>query len=128
MASDTTNYTSGMAAVITPRTGQSNITNTRFYNYPVGSIAIITCSHCDEKKLFTNRGTEIFIKNLTLEGVNGNYLYMMGLKRDVIYDLDASLAMPFDGNLNSRTSATIISNFNHIANYNQQHCKSSDTP
>lgn len=44
--SDTSNYTKGMAGVITPRSGQSNVTNTRFYNYPAGSIMFITCSQC----------------------------------------------------------------------------------
>jgi hypothetical protein len=56
-ASDTSNYTNGMAAVITPRTGQSNYTNTRFYNYPEGSILIVTCSRCDDLMFFTNLGT-----------------------------------------------------------------------
>lgn len=62
---DQTNYTNGMAGVITPRSGQTNITNTRFYNYPSGSIAFITCAKCDDKMIFTNLGTEVFLKNLT---------------------------------------------------------------
>lgn len=49
---------------------------------------------------------------------------MNGLKRDIIYSLDASLAVAFDGNSISRTSATIIQNYNHIANYQQSHCVS----
>ncbi len=57
MASVTTNYTSGMAGAITPRSGQSNITNTRFYNYPAGSVILKTCSICDNLELFTNLGT-----------------------------------------------------------------------
>lgn len=55
--SDTSNYTNGMAAIITPRSGQTNITNTRFYNYPAGSTAIKTCSMCEDIDLFTNLGT-----------------------------------------------------------------------
>jgi hypothetical protein len=123
MVADQTNYTSGMAGVITPRTGQSNVTNTRFYNYPTGSIAFITCSKCDQKSLFTNLGSEVFIQNLTFDQVNGNYLLMLGLKRDVLYDLDASLANYFDGNT-SRTSATIVHNYNHISAWNHLYCKS----
>lgn len=45
---------------------------------------------------------------------------MIGLKRDVIYDLDASLSGKYDGG--SRTSATITHGWNHIANYNQNAC------
>jgi hypothetical protein len=120
-ASDTSNYTNGMAGVITPRSGQSNITNTRFYNYPAGSIMFITCSKCDDLMLFTNLGNEIFLKNLTFNGVDANYLLMLGLKRDIIYDLDASLSNQFDGGHN-RTSATIIHNYNHISAYYQRNC------
>lgn len=123
---DGSNYTKGMAGVITPRTGESNITNTRFYYYPVGSIAFITCSHCDDILLYTNKGSDVFIKNLTFTGVDGNYLLMVGMKRDVIYDLDASLSGSFDGT--SRTSATIVSNFAHIGNSNQIACKPSSAP
>jgi hypothetical protein len=48
---------------------------------------------------------------------------MLGLKRDVLYDLDASLSSSF-GNANGvRTSAAIINNFNHISNYNQLSCR-----
>jgi hypothetical protein len=56
-ASDPTNYTLGMAGVITPRTGASNFSNIRFYNFPSGSIAFITCSMCDDSLQFTNTGT-----------------------------------------------------------------------
>lgn len=51
---------------------------------------------------------------------------MVGMKRDVIYDLDGSLSASFDGN--SRTSATIFSNFAHIGVYNQDVCKQSPSP
>lgn len=122
MESNQSNYTNGMAAVITPRSGQTNITNTRFYNYPVGSTAIVTCSMCDDIDLFTNIGTEVFIKNLTFTSVNGNYLFMINMKRDIIYSLDGSIAVPFDGNSKGRTSATIVSNYNHIANYHHSTC------
>lgn len=128
MASSTVNYTNGMAGAITPRSGQSNITNTRFYNYPTGSVMIKTGAFNDDPDLFTNIGTEVFIKNVTFTNVNGNYLFMIGMKRDIIYDLDASLAVPFDGNTASRSSATIVSNWPHIANYQQSKCVPSSTP
>lgn len=125
-SADGSNYTKSMAGVITPRTGQTNITNTRFYYYPTGSIAFITCAHCDDLLLYTNKGSDTFIKNLTFTGVDGNYLFMIGMKRDVIYDLDGSLSGAFDGG--SRTSATIFSNFAHIGAYNQDVCTQSTNP
>lgn len=128
MANSTVNYTNGMAGAITPRSGQSNITNTRFYNYPAGSVMFKTCAFCDDSELFTNLGTELFIKNVTFTNVNGNYLFMIGMKRDVIYDLDASLAASFDGNTIGRTSATIVSNWPHIASYQQSRCVNSTSP
>lgn len=45
---------------------------------------------------------------------------MIKMKRDVIYDLDGSLAPLFDGV--NRTSATIVYGFPHIAQYNQNTC------
>lgn len=57
MASNTSNYTNGMTAIITPRSGQTNISNVRFYNYPVGSLALKVCDQCDNPKIFTNVGT-----------------------------------------------------------------------
>jgi len=51
---------------------------------------------------------------------------MVGLKRDVIYDLDASFAGSFDGNVGSRTSATIVSGWNHIGQDNR--CLQSTQP
>lgn len=53
---DASNYT-GMAAFITPRSGRINITNTRLYNYPINTIAIVTCSQCYSPILFTNIGS-----------------------------------------------------------------------
>jgi hypothetical protein len=49
---------------------------------------------------------------------------MLGPKRDIIYDEDASLAIPFDGNYRNRTSATIVNNYIHIALYQQNNCVS----
>lgn len=45
---------------------------------------------------------------------------MIGLKRDVIYDLDGSLSQTFDGT--TRSSATIVHGFPHIASTNHALC------
>jgi hypothetical protein len=50
-----TNYTN-MIGVITPRTGQSNLTNVRFYNFPSQTTSIATCSKCNQNTYFTNVG------------------------------------------------------------------------
>ena len=52
-------------------------------------------------------------------------LFMIGLKRDVIYDLDGSLSQKFDGT--TRTSGTIVHGWPHIAAYNQNTCPSATT-
>lgn len=57
----------------------------------------------------------MFVSKITFDNVNGNYLLMLGLKRDMIYDQDASLSNDFDGGV--RTSATIVSNYPHIETY-----------
>jgi hypothetical protein len=51
---------------------------------------------------------------------------MLGLNRDIIYDADASMAPVFDGI--TRTSATIVSNFPHIAAFEQNICLSASQP
>jgi len=114
------NYTKGMSAIITGRTGQYNLTNIRAYNYPAGSILIQTCRFCDDLDLYTNVGTEIFVKQWTLSQINGKMLFMIGMKRDVIYDIDGSLSNAFDGG--SRPSGTIVQSYNHIKNYEQSTC------
>lgn len=45
---------------------------------------------------------------------------MIGLKRDVIYDLDGSLSQAFDGT--ARSSGTIVWGYPHIAAYNNNTC------
>lgn len=51
---------------------------------------------------------------------------MIGLKRDVIYDLDGSLSTYHNGI--AFPSGTIVSNFNHIAKYHQDNCPPAAIP
>lgn len=120
-ASDPTNYTLGMSGLITPRSGVTNFTNIRFYSFPAGSILIQTCVLCDDPLKYTNLGTEILLKQLTLTDIAGKLLFMIGLKRDVIYDMDGSLSLAFDSKSRS-TGATIVHGFPHIANTNPDFC------
>jgi len=106
-----------MSAVITGRTGIFNFSSIRIYNYPNGSILIQTGRLCDNAIFYTNLGTDIFLNKWTLSQVNGSYLYMIGLKRDVIYDTDGSLSMAFDNT--TRSSATIVQGYSHISQFNQ---------
>ena len=123
--SNTTNYTNNMSAIITGKTGTFRITNVKFYNYPQGSLLFQTCRFCDDPLKYTNLGTEVTVDKLSFGNVNGMMLNMIGLKRDVIYDLDGSFSMKFDGN--SRTSATIVQGFPHIAAFNQANCPPATT-
>ena len=115
-AANTSNYTNGgMTALMAGRTGQFNFTNIRIYNYPVGSVVMQTGRLNDDPLKFTNLGSEIFVKGLTFNAANGKFLFMIGLKRDVIYDLDGSFAMYFDST--PRASASIVSGWNHIGQH-----------
>jgi hypothetical protein len=55
--SDTTNYTNGMSAVITGRSGVTKFSKIGFFNYPAGSILWQTCRLCDDPVKYTNIGT-----------------------------------------------------------------------
>ncbi len=123
--SNITNYTSGMSAAITGRTGAHKLSNIRFYNYPAGSVLFQTCRFCDDLLKYTNLGTETFVEQLTFNNISGKWLFMIGLKRDVIYDLDGSLSSDFDGN--SRASGTIVHSWPHIASTNQNTCPYAST-
>lgn len=119
-ASDTTNYTSGMSGAITSRSGVTKLDNIRFYNFPPGSVLLQTCRLCDDVLKYTNVGTEVIVNRLTLTNVTGKLLFMIGLKRDVIYDLDGSLSYAFDQT--TRASGTIVHGFPHIASSNPTLC------
>lgn len=55
--SNVTNYTSGMSAAITGRTGTYSLLNVRIYNFPQGSVLLQTCRFCDNLLKYTNLGT-----------------------------------------------------------------------
>lgn len=42
--------------ILTPRTGLSNLSNVRFYNFSTTSLALATCSGCDSGTYMTNLG------------------------------------------------------------------------
>ena len=50
--------------LVTPRTGSTNLTDVRFYNFPNGSSALATCSQCTYSKKMTNLGTELFLRGI----------------------------------------------------------------
>lgn len=125
-ASDPTNYTLGMSGAITSRSGVTKLNNIRFYNFPAGSILLQTCRLCDDPLKYTNLGTEVIVNQITLTNVTGNLLFMIGLKRDVIYDLDGSFSNAFDNT--NRSSGTIVHGFPHIASSNQVLCPVASSP
>ena len=104
---------SNSKGIITPRLGNIRINNIRFYNYPSNTHSIETCSHCDNL-LFTNTAQEIYISNITFTNVTGNKLFMNGLKREILYDLDGTFTTTaFDGK--QRKSAAVAYRYNHLA-------------
>lgn len=119
--SNSTTY-GGMAGVITPRTGQSNLTNVRFYSFPSGTISVATCAKCNDYYYFTNVGTEVFFKQVSFTSVNGLAVSMYGDRRDIIYDLDGSLSTYFFNN--TQANGTLMNNFNHIT-FSSDRCRTS---
>jgi hypothetical protein len=124
--SNTTNYTSGMSAAITGRSGVTSFNDVRFYNFPAGSVLLQTCRLCDDPLKYTNLGTEVTLQKLTFSNVSGQLLFMIGLKRDVIYDLDGSLSQLFDNA--TRSAATIVHGWPHIAASNPSLCPPAAAP
>ena len=118
-------YAATLSGVTTPRTGSSNLTNVRFYNFPSASAAITTCSQCNFPAFFTNLGTEIFTRALAFKQITGKYISMSGVKRDVLYDRDGSLSTVFDGQ--NRTNATLVYNYPHISKQHPLNCSSPQT-
>lgn len=103
----------GAKGIITPRDGNIRIDNIRFYNYPANTHSLETCSHCDNALIFTNTAQEIYISNITFTNVTGYKLFMLGQKREILYDLDGSFTTTgFDGK--QRQSAAITYNYKHL--------------
>ena len=125
--SDTTNYTNGlMTAATTGKSGLFKLDNIRIFNFGAGTVLIKTCRFCDDPLKFTNLGTELELSSISLTNVTGKMLFMIQMKRDVIYDLDGSLSNSFDGQ--SRASATIVHGWPHIANFNPTTCPPASVP
>jgi hypothetical protein len=121
---DSTKYGLSMAGLTTPRSGSINIENVRFYAYPSGSYALAICSKCASTAYFTNLGTEIYVSSIYFSGIDGKALTMLGLKRDVIYNLDNSLTSLFNISATgtSLSNGTILYSWPHIANAQTKHC------
>lgn len=114
-----------MSGAITGKTGLFKLDNIAFHNYPTGSLLFQTCRFCDDPLKFTNCGTELEVRGLTFTNVTGKMLFMIQMKRDVIYDLDGSFSLKFDGQ--SRASGTIVHGWPHIAAFNQNTCPTATT-
>jgi hypothetical protein len=102
--------------VITPRTGNIRIDNVRFHDFPSGTHSLETCSKCDDPMVFSNTVQEIYISNITYTNVQGYKLFMSGVKREILYDLDGSFTgTDFDGT--PRSSAAVTNNWKHLASH-----------
>ena len=124
--SDTSNYTNGMTAFITGKTGTWNIENIRLFNFPAGSLILETCRFCDDPLKYTNLGTDVNVQQLSFSNVNGNYLKMLGLKRCIVHDLDGSFSAAFDGTTRSQ-GGTIMHGWNHIKQFHSSTCPVAST-
>lgn len=116
------NFTN-MVGVITPRTGQSNLTYVRFYNFPSQTTSVITCAKCYIYNYFTNVGTEVFFKKVTFDSIDGQAVSMYGERRDIIYDTDGSLSPYFFNS--TQDNGTLVNSFPHIT-FNSDECRTSN--
>ena len=116
-----------MSAFITGKTGRYNISNVRVYHFPSGSLVLKTCRFCDDPLKYTNLGTDVYVKQLSLTNVSGNYLKMLGLKRCIVWDQDGSFSQAFDGSTRSSGGA-IMHGWNHIKQFHQSTCPGATTP
>jgi hypothetical protein len=117
------NFT-GMAGVITPRTGQSNLTNVRLYNFPSSTASVVTCAKCNIQQYFTNVGTEVFFKNVKFLSIDGQAVSMYGGRRDIIYDTDGSVSTYFFST--HQTNGTLVNSFPHIT-FSSDRCRTSNS-
>lgn len=101
--------------VIGPRQTKKEwkISNVKFHNFNGNMVIMETCSKCDNTLLFTNTGQEYMVEDISYTNVTSKRLHMLGLRREIIFDLDGSFSNnEFDGV--SRSSATVLNNFKHI--------------
>ena len=47
---------SKLQGLVSPRSGSINVTNVRFYSFPSGGNAFVTCSQCNDYRYYTNIG------------------------------------------------------------------------
>lgn len=112
------------AGVIAPRTSGWAMSNVRFYNFASYMNIFQACSHCNEDLLFTNGAHEYLVSGVTYSNISGSYVKMNGLRREIIYDLDATFSAPFNGGV--RTSATVVNAFPHLVQ--ESGCSAPSTP
>ncbi len=71
------------------------------------------CSKCDNLLLYTNFGATYFASKISYNNIQGAIYNMLGLKREVFYDLDGTLTNNvFDSS--SRTSAALTYGWPHL--------------
>jgi len=96
----------GAKGAILSRTGEMDFDNIRFYEFTSDMTVWQACSKCDNLLIYTNFGATYYASNIQYTNIAGSYYNMLGLKREVFYDLDGSLTNNvFDSN--TRTSATL---------------------
>jgi hypothetical protein len=84
-----------------------------------------TCSKCDNLLLYTNFGATYFASKIQYSDIDGSFFNMLGLKKEVFYDVDGTLTGGvFDST--PRTSATLTYGWDHLLQ--DSACKSATDP
>ena len=111
--------------MILSRTGEHSFENIRFYDFTAGMTVWQACSKCDNLLLYTNFGASYYASQISYQNIKGGYYDMLGLKREVFYDLDGTLTNGvFDSD--TRTSATLTFGWPHLLQ--DSACVSASTP
>jgi hypothetical protein len=71
------------------------------------------CSKCDNLLLYTNFGATYFSSKISYQNINGAFYELLGMKREVFYDLDGTLTNGVFDSV-TRPSATLTFGWTHL--------------
>lgn len=104
------NFT-GTSGLITSRTDGSEYHNIRFYNFPEGSTVVSVGSKNEQMTLRATGCKNYNFSQVSMTGVQGNYLNYIYTRRYILHDLDGSFSQAFDGQ--TRANAVITPYYPH---------------
>lgn len=98
--------------ILTPRSDGLLVENLNFYNITGSMNMITTCAECNNPCVFINSARESVWKNTNVDPscTTTNKFFMLGHKKEMIYDLDSSLHNTGGFSSTNNTGLTTITN------------------